>query len=198
MTALAPAFDATIVQHDARVQRARRDCDSGAAGAEVDGNVRALPRLRVAKAELALAIGPPAFDVARVQHHARVSTATRDFHSLDTETEVDESGVGHGHAAAISHVDIVAVPQCSISAPAPAFDVARVQDGARVAPPGGDGNGVATRAVVFLAQEHRLETGHLASGVARVVVAVISELAEATMPPALDRAALEERACVGD
>ena len=117
------------------MEGAGADRDGGAAGAETDGRAGHLHRIvpdRVLRAVAgpALESEAPATDPTRVENDAGVAHARGDRGGGAAETEVDDSD--RGGRLGVADVRGVAVAEASLESGAPALDLARAEDDARM------------------------------------------------------------------
>ena len=176
--------------------RAGRDGDGGAVLAQVDRNeARHLARvvahvLRRAVPELAVEALSPALELAGVEDRARVVTSGRDGDGGAVLAQVDRNEARH-LARVVSQVVPRAVPELAGGSQPPAFELASVEDRARVVPASRDGDDGAVDA-----QVDHTEGLHLARSVALVVRRSVPEPAVLVFPPANELAVVEDRARV--
>ena len=185
-----PALDATTDDDRTGMVAAGRDDDG--AGAEVEGAQAGHLARRVALVVRAVVAEPPvgavapALDAAAVEDRTGVSPAGRD--SNGAGAEVDGAEAGHLTCGVAPVVRAVVAEPPPGAAP-PALDAAAVEDRAGVSPACRDSDGAGVEA-------DGAQAGHLARGVALVVRAVVAEPPLVAAPPALDAAAVEDRAGV--
>ena len=89
---LAPAFDLTVVENRAGMEKFLRNMNCGATSSEVDGIARCGLVGGVAFADLSVEIPPPALEIIVVKNRAGVYPTTVDFDRSSARSKVNSGG----------------------------------------------------------------------------------------------------------
>ncbi len=186
---VAPALEVAVAEQNAAMGLPNADGRGGLSRTEIDRQIRAISRIRIAESEFTSLVQSPALDAAVVEKGAGMAQTGVDGHGGASSAEIHHGKSVAHFAGIVAAGDIVA--QSKVLSGSPALDTGVIENGTgKTRPSRRNGYGRLARSQI----DNRQRVAHFASIVAAIAGIADAQFAAVVAAPAFDLTIVEQRA----